>query len=98
MSAVVVAVDTPYFTISDSQGEVRIPNVPPGRYRFDVWYEKALPENLRALRREIIVGPNSASLGVVRLTASANIFMAHKNKYGREYDPPTPPSPLYQQP
>ncbi len=98
MSAVVVAVNTPYFTVSDNRGEINIPNVPSGRYRLDVWYEKALPETLRALRREITVGPDSASLGALRLTASANIFMAHKNKYGREYDPPHPPNALYDQP
>lgn len=98
MSAVVVAVNTPYFTISDSRGEIKIPNVSPGRYRLDVWYEKALPETLRALRREITVGPDSASLGTLLLTVSDNIFMAHKNKYGREYDPPNPPNPLYDQP
>ena len=98
MSAVVVAVDTPYFAVSDRQGDIRIPSVPPGRYRLDVWYERALPETLRALRREITVGPDSASLGGLSLTASADIFVAHRNKYGREYDPPTPPGSLYQQP
>ena len=98
MSAVVVAVDTPYFAVSDRQGDIRIPNVPPGRYRLDIWYEKALPETLRALRREITIGPDSTSFGDLSLTASADIFVAHKNKYGREYDPPTPPGPLYQQP
>jgi plastocyanin len=98
MSAVVVAVDTPYFAVSDRQGDIKIPNVPPGRYRFDVWYERALPETLRALRREITVGPDAASLGDLSLTASTDIFVAHRNKYGREYDPPTPPGSLYQQP
>jgi plastocyanin len=98
MSAVVVAVNTPYFTISDSRGAIEIPNVPPGRYALEIWCEKALPETLRALRREITVTPNSTSIGSLRLTESGSLFLAHKNKYGREYDAPTPPSPLYEQP
>ena len=98
MSAVVVAVDAPYFAVSGSRGAVQIPNVPPGRYSLEVWYEKALPEMLSTLRREVTVTPDAASIGLLRVIASANLFTAHKNKYGREYDPPTPSSPLYDQP
>src|SRR3954462_4590468 len=32
MSAVVIALDTSYYTVSNPQGEVEIPEVPPGRY------------------------------------------------------------------
>jgi len=98
MSAVVVAVNTPYFAISDIRGGIEIPNVPPGRYTLEVWYEKALSETLNALRREITVTADSASMGSFRLTDSGNQILAHKDKYGREYDTPTPPSPLYEQP
>src|SRR4029077_13176031 len=46
MTAVVVAVDTPYFGLSDRSGRVAIPNVPDGRYQMHVWYERGLPEDL----------------------------------------------------
>src|SRR6266481_2504887 len=46
MSAVVIALDTPYFGISNRKGEVVIPQVPAGRYTMRVWYETALPETL----------------------------------------------------
>ncbi len=98
MSAVVVAVNTPYFSVSGARGDIKIPSVPHGRYRLDVWCEKALPETLRALRRELTLAPGSASFGDLQLTSSADIFVAHKNKYGRDYIPPNPPSPWYDQP
>src|ERR1039457_4075827 len=37
MSAVVIAVNTPYYGIADSQGRVSIPRVPPGRYTLRIW-------------------------------------------------------------
>ena len=97
MSAVVIALDTPYYGISDQRGEVVISNVPPGRYTLRIWYEAALPETLNAIAREVTVSESASTLGVLRLTA-ATLPQGHKNKYGRDYDPPTPDSPAYQRP
>jgi len=97
MSAVVIALDTPYYGISDGRGEVVIPHVPVGRYTLRFWYEASLPEELRTMAREITVSENSSTLGVLRLTA-ASLPPGHKNKYGRDYDPPIPDSPVYQRP
>ncbi|MBZ5719255.1 MAG: hypothetical protein LAO03_02635 [Acidobacteriia bacterium] len=98
MSAVVIALDTPYYGISNPRGEVIIPQVPAGRYTLHVWYEAALPDNLKGLTREINVSENSSTLGVIRLP-QAQLQQAHKNKYGRDYDQPVPAdSPGYQRP
>src|SRR5216684_8409342 len=97
MSAVVIARDTPYYGISDRRGEVVIPNVPPGRYTLRVWYEAALPETLRTMAREITVSESASTLGVLHLSA-VTLPLGHKNKYGRDYDPPTPDSPAYERP
>jgi plastocyanin len=94
MSAVVLALDTPYYAVSDPHGQILIANVPAGKYTLRVWYESALPEALKALTREVTVSENSSTLGVLRL-APANLPAGHKNLYGREYDPPTPDSPAY---
>ena len=97
MSAVVIALDTPYYGISNARGEVIISNVPAGRYNMHVWYEASLPDKLRELTREISVSENSSTLGVIRLPRSEQ--QAHKNKYGRDYDQPVPAeSPGYQRP
>src|SRR5580698_3636860 len=53
MSAVVVAVATPYFGTSSRSGHVEIPDVPDGRYQLNVWYERSLVEDLKALSRPI---------------------------------------------
>ena len=97
MSAVVIALGTPYYGISGHRGEVVISNVPPGRYTLRIWYEAALPETLKAMAREITVSESASTLGVLRLTA-ATLPQGHKNKYGRDYDPPTPDSPAYERP
>ena len=95
MSAVVLALDTPYYGVSDQHGQVVIPNVPTGKYTLRVWYESGLPETVRAMTREVTVSETSSSLGVLRLT-EANLPAGHKNLYGRDYDPPTPDNPAYE--
>jgi plastocyanin len=94
MSAVVIAVDTPYYGISDPRGQVVIANVPSGKYTLRVWYETALPEALKAMTREVTVSDASSTLGVLRL-AEANAPTTHQNLYGRDYDSPAPDSPPY---
>ncbi len=98
MSAVVVVLDTPYYGASDAAGELVIPNVPPGRYRLQVFHERCLPEFLRTLTREITVSAEGGDLGTIHLTEAVDLRLIHKNKYGREYDLPAPRSSLYQQP
>jgi hypothetical protein len=74
-----------------------MPNVPAGRYALHIWYEAALPEQLNAMTREIEVSDNTSTLGVIRLSA-ASLQLAHQNKYGQDYDPPTPDNPAYGRP
>jgi plastocyanin len=95
MSAVVIAVSTPYYGVSDPHGRVAIPHVPPGRYTLRIWYEQTLPELLNNLTREVTVSEDAASLGVMRLPAT-NLAQGHPNMYGRDYPPPLPDSPSYE--
>jgi plastocyanin len=97
MSAVVIALPTPYYGISDRRGQVSIPQVPPGKYSLHIWYEAALPEQLNAMTREIEVSESNSTLGVLHL-ASANLPLGHKNKYGQDYDPPIPDNSAYPRP
>jgi plastocyanin len=97
MSAVVIALSTPYHATSDGRGKVVIPDVPPGRYRLHLWYEAALPEELNAMTREISVSETTSSLGVLSLRFSS-LAKAHKNKYGQDYEPPSPGNPAYVRP
>lgn len=97
MSAVIIAVDTPYYGISDAHGDVSLPHVPPGRYELQVFHTSVAPDALRALSREITIAEGVTSIGSFSLSES-NLQLAHKNKYGREYDRPDPDSPAYARP
>jgi plastocyanin len=87
MSAVVVALKTPYYATSDAAGKLTIERVPPGRYLMQVWAEGASAENLKAMNREVTVSGAEHSLGVIRVMEDAPAT-PHKNKYGRDYDAP----------
>jgi plastocyanin len=97
MSAVVIALNTPYYAISDGHGEISIGGVVPGRYQMHVFHSSVSPDALHAAEREITVGPSDTFLGSFSL-AESNLELAHKNKYGRDYDPPEPDSPAYARP
>ena len=98
MSAVVLALNTPFFGISDSIGNVAIPAVPPGHYILEVWYERATPDTLKSLSREVTISQHNHSLGVIRVVETSGLNLAHKNKYGQDYVPPSPSSPAYPRP
>jgi plastocyanin len=97
MNAVVITMATPLYAMADRDGQVSLADVPYGRYTLHVWSEGMEPENDKPVTREITIGESSASLGVIRVPNASGLRMAHKNKYGREYDEPTPDTSIYQQ-
>lgn len=97
MSAVVIAVATPYYAISDSHGDLTLPDLPPGRYEMQIFHSAVAPEKLAAQSREITVAPGETTIGTFSFAVS-DVELAHKNKYGRDYDSPDPNSPAYARP
>lgn len=97
MNAVVIALATPYYGISDSHGEISIKDVPPGRYQLQVFHSAVAPDALRALTKEVTIAPGQNTLGNFTL-AETDVLVAHKNKYGHDYDRPDPDSPAYSHP
>jgi hypothetical protein len=95
MSAVVVVVETPYYAVTNKAGEFTVPNVPPGRYALSVWHERYKPERPKEFPRDLTVSAASTSVGAIQLIESDEVIAPHKNKYGRDYDPPKATSPLY---
>jgi len=63
-----------------------------------VWHERVLPENLDSMKRRVQISANSNSLGVIHLITQRSLLASHKNKYGRDYDNPTPNAPVYIRP
>jgi plastocyanin len=97
MSAIVIALSTPYYSISSGRGDINIVNVLPGRYQMHVFHSSVATEALHALEREITVSPGDTFLGNFVLQES-NLEIAHKNKYGRDYDPADPDNRAYTRP
>lgn len=97
MSAVVITMGTPLYAIATADGQVSIPNVSYGRYILHIWSEGMGPENEKPFTREITIGENATSLGVLHVPEADGQRVAHKNKYGRDYDAPTPDSSIYKQ-
>jgi plastocyanin len=98
MSAAVVAVDTPYFGISDRAGRVNIPNVPDGKYQLNVWYERSLPGDLKSAGRVVTISDTARSLESIRVVENPDFTLEHKDKYGQQYIPPTNTTPGYNHP
>jgi plastocyanin len=87
MSAVVVAVDTPYYAVSSRAGAFAISDVPAGRYTVTAWHERHKLERPQDFPRDVRVSAGASSVGVIRLTESTQLTVAHKNKYGQDYVP-----------
>jgi plastocyanin len=98
MSAIVVVVASPYYAVAAKDGEFSIAGVPPGRYMLHLWTENSLPESLQALSREVEIDSNSHFVGTLRVRQAAISSSQHKNKYGQDYEPPSPNNPIYTQP
>jgi plastocyanin len=98
MSAVVVALRTPHYAVSDGKGTIVIPGVLPGNYVMHIWHERVLPESLNSLTRRILISETSNSLGVLQLKEQRNLSQSHKNKYGHDYDNPAPNTSIYTRP
>ncbi len=98
MSAVVVVLSTPNYAVVSKSGDFSIAGVPPGKYTLHVWSENALPETLDGLARQVEISGTTQSLGTLRVRESETAKTQHKNKYGRDYEPPSPSNPVYPQP
>ena len=87
MSAVIVVVDTPYYAVSDRTGRFILPDVPAGRYREDIFFERATPETLAALTKEVDVQEAREVLPLIRIWETGYLPSAHANKHGQPYSP-----------
>jgi plastocyanin len=85
MSAIIVTVDTPYYGTSNADGVINMAKVPTGEYELHVFAEGLSSEDQKALTKRITVAANDVIASVALPDRETNL--AHKNKYGRDYDP-----------
>jgi plastocyanin len=95
MSAVIAVLPTPWFATTDKRGGFELPDVPPGEYRLEAFHERALPETLAAVARDVKVGQEGHDLGVIRISEAGYVPSPHKNKHGEEYPPQADDHLLY---
>jgi len=84
MSAVVIALPTPFFATTAKDGSFRISHIPPGNYRLEVWDEFTHQSELASLTREIEIKARENELATILLRAT-DTPAEHLNKYGEPY-------------
>jgi plastocyanin len=92
MSAVVVALSTPFFATAAKSGQVEIDGVPPGDYELHAWAEGVPQVDLDRLTRRVHVTPNQSELGIVTLPVMPTRAATHLNKFGQPYDTNSKPA------
>ena len=85
MSAVVIALTTPWFAISDAGGSFSV-QAPEGSYALHVWVEGATQSELDGLTRVVHIDAARADLGGIVVSATSGL--AHPNKFGQPYTNP----------
>ena len=62
MEAYVLVVDSPYFGKTDSKGQARIANIPPGNYRLKIWHPR---QKTQVPVRDMSINAASAKLELI---------------------------------
>jgi hypothetical protein len=86
MSAVVIAVSTPYYATADAEGAFEIRAVAAGDYELHVWVEGITQPALESMTRHVHVVPGAGDLGTLNTSGSPREPSQHLNKFGQPYD------------
>ena len=89
MSAVVIALATPYYGLADQQGVVHVQNVPDGDYELHIWIEGQEQRALDQLTRRVHISGEATDLGTIRSDHPNQ--QPHLNKFGQPYEPDAQP-------
>ena len=87
MSAVIVVLKSPYFSVSNRSGDLEITGVPAGSYRMHVFHERATEQTLAVLTKTVDISGERTQLPEILVSESGYLQLPHQNKYGKEYPP-----------
>ncbi len=87
MSAIIAVAPTPYYVVTPESGKFAIANVPPGDYQLRIFYERALPANLKFLERRITVPEAGLALPLISISETGYVPETHLDKHGKPYPP-----------
>jgi plastocyanin len=85
MSAIILVVNSPYFTATAKDGSWEM-NVPPGDYDIRVFHERSTEQTLAGLSLRIVVADQPVRLPTIAVSEAGYLLAPHKNKYGHDYD------------
>ena len=92
MSAVVLALSTPFYGTSDTEGNFHLNNVPAGAYEMRLWIEGEKQQQLDRLTKHVRIAPGEGNLGSIHLELEIQQTGIHLNKFGEPYNPDTKPA------
>jgi plastocyanin len=85
MSAVVLSLSTPLYSIAEKDGSFALHNVPPGEYELHLWVEGAPQALLDRWVHPVRISVANRNLGTITVDA-APPPAPHSNKFGQPYD------------
>jgi plastocyanin len=85
MSAVIVVLNTPFFTVTDKSGRFAVAHVPPGEYKLRVYHERALQQTLDILQQPLHVSGEGADLPQFVISETGYVQAPHQNKHNMDY-------------
>jgi plastocyanin len=85
MSAVILVLDTSYFTKAGRDGTYEIPNVPPGSYLLRVFDERATAGADVNVPLTVDSSGATETAPAIHLSELGYVRPSHKNKYGLDY-------------
>ncbi|HEV2486800.1 MAG TPA: hypothetical protein VGT08_14815 [Terracidiphilus sp.] len=86
MSAVVLALSTPLYTIAANDDSFVMRNIPAGDYRMHLWIEGVPQSILESLSRPVHFSSGTLDLGTLSAPIARPEHMTHANKFGSSYD------------
>jgi hypothetical protein len=87
MSAVVLALSTPFYAVADASNSFMLRNIPPGDYTLHIWIEGAPQSFLERQNRHLHFPLHDVDLGQMKAPISRTGSMSHPNEFGNPYTP-----------
>ena len=85
MAAIIIVLDTPYFTKAKHDGSYQISGVPPGSYELHVFDERATAGISHSMPISVLSEDAEVQPPPVKISEEGYAPLPHKNKYGRDY-------------
>ena len=85
MSATIVVLSTPYFTVTSADGNFAV-EAPAGTYQMRVYHDRATEETLGTLVRTVqLTAAAPTQIPAIVISESGYLQAPHKNKHGQDY-------------